>query len=245
MQLTGRALVMALAACVISGAVFGIVTSLARAAQPPSPAPQPTTTGPTLTPMPGPTGLGDDIASYPLPTSSATPLPQSTPSQESRAGVELPETPTTTATPSAMPATSPDSDVATTSQRPTRHSSAAAAPARAQKTRPDASRPSTPDAGIPLTSASTSRPTSPRVTKPANGWRPPVLRVGDNDISGPELTSGSDVGMVIGCSPSSACSLAGGMLTITADAAVVNVSWSAPRTRGYPAWQASVDWSTS
>jgi hypothetical protein len=72
-----------------------------------------------------------------------------------------------------------------------------------------------------------------------------VLRVGDNDISGPELTSGADVGMVIGCSPSSACSLAGGMLTITADAAVVNVSWSAPRTRGYPAWQASVDWSTN
>lgn len=245
MQLTGRALVMALAACVISGAVFGIVTSLARAAQPPSPAPQPTTTGPTLMPMPGPTGLGDDIASYPLPTSSATPLPQSTPSQESGAGIEPPEAATTTATPSAMPAKSPASSVATMSQRPTGHSSAAAAPVRAQKTRPTASRPSTPDAGIPLASASTSQPTSPKVTKPANGWRPPVLRVGDNDISGPELTSGADVGMVIGCSPSSACSLAGGMLTITADAAVVNVSWSAPRTRGYPAWQASVDWSTS
>lgn len=240
---------MALAACVISGAVFGLVTSLALAAQPPSPAPQPTTTGPTLTPMPGPTGLGDDIVSYPLPTSSATPVPQSAPSQESGAGIELPETATTAATPSAMPAKSPASSVATMSQRPTGHSSAPAAPARAQKTRPTASRPSTPDAGIPLTStstsASTSRATSPKVTKPANGWRPPELRVGDNDISGPELTSGADVGMVIGCSPSSACSLAGGMLTITADAAVVNVSWSAPRTRGYPAWQASVDWTTS
>lgn len=245
MQLTGRALVMALAACVISGAVFGIVTSLARAAQPPSPAPQPTTTGPTLMPMPGPTGLGDDIASYPLPTSSATPLPQSTPSQESGAGIELPETATTTATPTAMPAKSPASSVATMSQRPTGHSSAAAAPARAQKTRPTASRPSTPDAGIPLRSAWTSRPTSPKVTRPANGWHPPVLRVGDNDISGPELTSGADVGMVIGCSPSSACILAGRTLTITADAAVVNVSWSAPRTRGYPDWQATVEWSTS
>jgi hypothetical protein len=49
--------------------------------------------------------------------------------------------------------------------------------------------------------------------------------------------------MVIGCSPSSACILVGGTLTITMDAAAVNVSWSAPRTRGYPGWQATVDWS--
>jgi hypothetical protein len=86
---------------------------------------------------------------------------------------------------------------------------------------------------------------SPAATRPLDGWHPPALHVGANDIAPPGLSSGADVGMVIGCSPSAACILDGGTLTIGADAEAVNISWSARRTRRHLGWQATVDWSAN
>lgn len=243
MQLTGRSLIMALAACVASGAAFGVVTSLARAQQPSTPETVSAPSTPLVAPTIGPTELGDEIASYPLTTTSATVSPSSA-SEASSTSLPTSKAVTPTATPSAVLTSAPAHVVAGPTQRPARQPSAAARWSRPPDPKPAASRPPAGDPGVPLAAATTSRP-KPKVTRPVNGWHPPVLRVGDNDISAPVLSSGADVGMVIGCSPSSACILVGEALTITAHAAAVNVSWSATRTHGYPGWQATVDWSAS
>lgn len=241
MQLTGRSLIMALAACVVSGAVFGVVTSLAHAQQPSTPQTVSAPSTPPLASTTGPTELGDEIASYPLPTTSATASPSSA-SEASSTSLPTLNAVTPTATPSAVLTSAPAPVVAGPTQRPAGQPSAASRRSRPPDPGPATSRPPAGDPGAPLAAATTSRPT-PKVTRPVNGWHPPVLQVGDNDISAPALSSGADVGMVIGCSPSSACILVGETLTITADSLAVNVSWSAPRTRGFPGWQATVDWS--
>lgn len=241
MQLTGRSLIMALFACVVSGAVFGTVTSLARAQQPSTPETVSTPSTPPVAPTIGPMELGDEIASYPLTTTSATASPSSA-SEASSTSVPTSNAVTPTASASAVGTSAPAPVVAGPSQRPYGQPPAAAKRSHPPNPPSVTSRPPTGDPGVPFAATTTSRPT-PKVTRPVNGWHPPVLRVGDIDISAPVLNSGADVGMVIGCSPSSACILVGEALTITSDAAAVSVSWSAPRTRGYPDWRATVDWS--
>lgn len=245
MQLTGRTLVLGLAACLVGGAAFGLVTSIAGAA------PRPATPAESEAASPAsPSGnLGDEVATFPLDPStspedriiatSASPLAAESatapagPSQEPRptsiaAPVQSTHSPEAVTTPQSHPQPSaahstPGVRITQRATPPPRKAAPAShTPARAPK-------PSV----------------SPAATRPLDGWHPPALHVGANDIAPPRVSSGADVGMVIGCSPSAACILDGGTLTIGADAETVNVSWSAPRTRGHLGWQSTVDWSAN
>ena len=78
-----------------------------------------------------------------------------------------------------------------------------------------------------------------QATKVADGWRPPVLVVGDNVIDAPRLTSGEPARVLIACMPSTACALSGVVLRIEPAAQSVTVTWSAAATRTHRAWTAS------
>jgi hypothetical protein len=240
MHLTGRNLVLALAGCVVCGAALGVVTSIASATQPPRSS--------NASASPSPTDLGDETASYPLPSDdpvmpqaavSIAPLPSPSLSPSS-------PSPTVSATPS--PSRSTGTQARHAAQEPTgtvKPDSRATlgallgTPMR-QMSSPGAA-PSTPSAGRPAA------PTTPadRRTAPENGWRAPTLQVGSNDLAVPHLTSGADVGMVIACSPSSACTMNDAILEIGASATSVSVTWSAGKRGGYRGWVATADLASS
>jgi hypothetical protein len=245
MQLTGRTLVLALGACLVGGAAFGLVTSIAGAA----PRPAAPVESVAASPASHSQNLGDDVATFPL---DPSPSPDAQIIATSASPVAV-ESTTPTASPSREPTPKSMATNVTPahSPRPVSTSPSHPQPASAQSTPgvriTQGATPPPRNAAPPShTSARAPKPSvSPAATRPLDGWHPPALHVGANDIAPPPLSSGADVGMIIGCSPSAACSLDGGTLTIEPDAAAVNVSWSAPRTRGYLDWQASVDWAAS
>ncbi len=245
MQLTGRTLVLGLAACLVGGAAFGLVTSIAGAAPRPATPAESEAASPTSPSE----NLGDEVATFPLDPSPPPDARITAPTASPLAA----ESATATASPSqeprpasiAAPVQSTHSPEAVTTSQPHPQPSAAHSTPGVRITQRATSPPRN-AAPASHTPARAPKPSvSPATTRPLDGWLPPALHVGANDIAPPRLSSGADVGMVIGCSPSSACILDGATLTITPDAAAVNVSWSAPRTRGNLGWLATVDWSAS
>ena len=214
---------MATAACIVGGAAFGIVTSIATAAQVQDQA---------ASTSPASSDLGDEMVSFPLPTSSAKPSPSrpslvpvpdpTVPGTESLVEPVPTVTVTVTATPSAPGSPTP---------RPSTQQARPAVPAspKPQPTRAAAAR------------APEAKPDVVRETKPRNGWRPPALQVGNNDITAPRLTSGANVGTFVACGPSTACTVSGNVLFISPEATSVTVTWSADPAHGYPRWWASTD----
>jgi hypothetical protein len=69
-------------------------------------------------------------------------------------------------------------------------------------------------------------------------WSAPALHAGSNTITVPHLTSGANVTVTVGCSPSAGCALAGSTLDI-AEGTRVTVTWSAPSRPGFTAWTVS------
>ena len=216
MQLTGRTLALAAAACVIGGAAFGVVTSIATAEQ---------GQGQAAPTSPASSDLGDEVVSFPVPSSSAAPTssgPSLAPTPDptaAQAAALVNPAPTVTVTVTATPSDPNSSTLrppvpASPKPRPTR-----AAVARAPEAKPDVV----------------------RETKPRNGWRPPTLQVGNNDITAPRLTSGADVGTFVACGPSTACTVSGNVLFISPEATSVTVTWNADSAHGYPHWWASTD----
>ena len=251
MQLTGRTLALAAAACIIGGAAFGVVTSIATAAQGQGQA-APTT--------PASSELGDEVVSFPLPTTSVTPsssMPSlaPTPDPTFTAGADPVEpAPTVTVTVTAEP-----SAPSTPTPRPTTAPSTAAGRADSASGRANNSpsprfstqqtRPAVPASPKPQPTraakarAPEAKPNVVRETKPKNGWQPPGLQVGNNNITAPRLTSGADVGTFVACGPSTACTVSGNVLFISPEATSVTVTWSADPAHGYPRWWASTDFS--
>lgn len=248
MQLTGRGLTLALGACLVGGIGFGIVTTAVSTLSPSSAVVSTAPASATTSSTTDTAELGDQMATYPLPTSTEpspltvtatptiAPTPTSTPSPTPSTAASTVSTTTASAAASRIVA-SPDS-----ARQPTQIAGTRVGSSR--KANPQ-TRPTTPRSSKPSAASSSTAASAPSVTKPLDGWRPPALGVGTTDITAPRLTSGADAGTVIVCGPSSACTLTGGSLTISADAASVTVTWSAPKTRSHLAWLASTDWSRS
>lgn len=245
MQLTGRGLGLALGACIVAGLGFGVVTTAVAGVAGSAPAPAATPSG--SSPVDA-AGLGDEVATYPLPVASSPTV--TTPPSTAVPGPTLRLTPPPTLSASAV-APTPTPTVSTvpataTTATPTVTHTQPARVTTVDKGHPPRTLPSmAPSAPWHATSAhpSPASPSqSPGVTRPTGGWHPPALGVGAHDVTPPQLTSGADVGMVLLCSPSTACDLAGGTLTIGPNATSVSVSWSAPAARGHRAWQASTEW---
>ena len=224
MHLTPRTLLMALTACLLGGLVLGGVSSLASAAMPPAPAPA----------LPSPLGyseadLGD--AEITMPTTSPTvSVPTEPPTQAlvspSASGPTVPIAPPPTSPGTASPRAS--KDVRSTTKPPVPPSADSSPASRTTPTH---------SLGVPFDRQSGSRAVArPRTL---DGWKPPVLHVGTNDVVTPRLSTGGTVAITVMCSPSSACSLGGGTLEIGTDARAVTVTWSSVRSTRSAGWSAS------
>lgn len=255
MQLTPRNLVIACAAILAGGAVFGAITTLIPAVSLPTvttaetQSPTPTAAPPTATSD----ALGDAEITFPAspaPTSSTwpTPIPTSriptSPGPASPGPASPVVSPTPTAVTSSAQAASPaptdrPSGVpspSAASPRVTARAGTAATP-RATRAPRRVVTPSPTRQSAPAT-APTPAP-APRRTAVAGGWRAPGLHVGSNAITLPRLTSGATVRVTVGCSPSSACQVTGDQLVIDPAATAVTVTWWAPERAGFRAWQVS------
>lgn len=236
MQLTPRNLVMACAAMLAGGTVFGVITTLMPAVSLPTAAAVDPTAIPTASTAPA-GELGDEEITFPAspaPTTISWPTPVSL--SPSPAAASAPAFPT----PVAPPATPSTPASPTTSQSVAPSTSAAprprttARPGSGHTARPSrAPRPT-------ATPTATRRPApAPRRTTVTGGWRVPHLHVGDNTIAVPRLTSRATVRVTVGCSPSSGCHASGDQLVIDPAATAVTVTWWAPATAGYRSWQVS------
>ena len=242
---------MATAACIVGGAAFGVVTSIATAAQ---------QQDQTLSTAAASSELGDEVVSFPLPISSAAPS-SSMPSLGSTPDPAIPvdaadlePTPTVTVTitatpsdpslPTPRPTNRPSTNASGTDSARDRVSNSPSPRPSTQQTRPVVpASPKPKPTRAASTQAPEAKPNVVRETKPRSGWRPPALQVGNNDISAPRLTSGADVGTFVACGPSTACSVSGNVLFISPEATSVTVTWSADSANGYPHWWASTDFS--
>jgi hypothetical protein len=242
MQLTGRTLVLALGACLVSGAAFGLVTSIAGdAPRPPTPA-----ESDTRAPASHSENLGDEVNTFPLdpspPPDARITDPTASPlAAESATATAIPTrepTPESTVAPST-PTRSPEA--VTTPEAHPQPSSAQPTPGVRITTR--ATRPPRDTARPTHTPARGPKPSvSPAATRPLDGWHPPALHVGANDIAPPRLSSGADVGIVIGCSPAAECSVHRSTLVLSPSTLSVSVTWSAPGSRGFTSWSDEALW---
>jgi hypothetical protein len=248
MQLTPRNLVMACAAILAGGAVFGAITTLMPAVSLPaattagtqSPTPTALATAATTT-----DGLGDEEITFPAspaPTSSTwpTPIPTSPVPASPIPSTPGPASPVVSPTPTAV-----TSSAQAASPAPTARPSGVPSPSAASpRVTARAGTAATPRATLAPRRVVTPSPTrqsapAPRRTTVAGGWRAPGLHVGSNAITLPRLTSGATVRVTVGCSPSSACQVTGDQLVIDPAATAVTVTWWAPARAGFRAWQVS------
>lgn len=240
MQLTPRTLVMACAAILGGGAVFGAFTTLMPSVGLPS---SPTAASEPPTGSASADALGDEEITFPAapaPASSAWPTPgASSPSPAITTSSSQPGSPTAGASPaaaspaattrrSAVASPSPSTSTTPPKVRVEPRTATTATPPATTTPRPGAERPAT------------RRPApAPLRTTVRGGWSAPGLRVGSNAITLPRLTSGATVRVTVGCSPSSACEVTGDQLVIDPAATAVTVTWWAPARAGYRAWQVS------
>lgn len=227
MHLTPRTLLMALTACLIGGLVLGGVSSLASISMP---------SAPTPTTFPSPSGyseadLGD--AEITMPTTSpeaSVSAAQVAPSPAVSQTVITPTDPIAAQPTSSRVAASPSAS------KDMRSTKKPASRPTADSTR--ASRAATnPSLGVPFDQqAGSARAARPRAL---DGWKPPVLHVGTNQVGSPRLSTGASVAITVMCSPSSACSLGGGTLEIGSNARAVTVTWSSVRSTRSAGWSAS------
>ena len=68
---------------------------------------------------------------------------------------------------------------------------------------------------------------------------PAGLGVGETNIAAPKLSSGARADVTVMCTPSAACSAAGSFVTITPEASMVSVTWSAPARNNWRSWTVS------
>ena len=147
----------------------------------------------------------DPLAKSSSPTSSSTPSPLDS------APSEVPQPPSPTPTKSPTPQLSRQPETASPTSRPA-------------KARPS-----------PSPSAEVAPKPRRKAAKPLEGWSPPQLTAGVNQLSFPRLNSGADVTVTVACQPASGCRVDAGLLTIELGSSVT-VTWSAPRTRTHTAW---------
>lgn len=264
MHLTGRTLAMSVAACLVSGLAFGVITTVAGPPTIAEPAEHALASPPPATTY-SEADLGDAAITYPLTNAATmTPTPPAAvetateqspepgppnvdaPVTPSASAIPLPApTPATAASPLPSPARSPSPSPRTATDvkpsAPPRPSSTGRpqAPARARDARPRASTPTERASRPGPTRAAAPRPPARRATAVLDGWRPGVLVVGDNLLESPRLSSGARARVVVACMPSTACTLRGVLLRIEPSAQSVTVTWSAPVTRTHRAWAAS------
>lgn len=229
MQLTPRTLVMAIGACLAGGLVLGAVATFAPSLG-------------SANRTPGASNydeaeLGDSQVSFPMPT--ATPPP----------AVVVPSAMSTSESLTPVPTSASAEPVTSTSPSPSsvapKQSAAGVAEAMPEPSR-NALPHSTPAPHRSTTALAAgrtvehSRPAVPAaVPAPLNGWVPSKLRVGPNDVSVPQLSTGAKVAVTVMCSPSAACQMSGSSLVIDPTAAQVAITWRTPGNSRSKAWTAS------
>jgi hypothetical protein len=228
MQLTPRTLTLALGACLAGGLVLGVASVIGPAVSASSAAPEPTA---TVANFPQ-TELGDTEISFPSPTSSPSERP---------AAASLPPSPNTGWSPSPVnsPATLGDpnrfsSPAATATATPAPIVTPEATALETTRITPKVEHPLKPEEG-----SSNPGPATWSTPAPLAGWHPPRLGVGETNIAAPKLSSGGRADVTVMCTPSAACSAAGSFVTITPEASMVSVTWSAPARNNWRSWAVS------